>query len=253
MYKNRKLHFVSSFALIGLWLTALPINGFADTQLSDSLQQSLKAQGWQKSKADDGSVIYSQSTSQPKPAVETVRVTQDRKKLGETLHQSGWQADWNEDGSLVLKPRPQIAASSSGSKVKDQPIKASPLPDLSKFEYWRVIKGKDGTMSFHPVADVEMTKADSRSSSHAKQQQCEQQKTETQTVLLPVDQWEEVNEIARGWLQKSGVEGLRVGHSRPFRRSEWFYLVNLVNDFPPYALQFQIAIRATDGQVVLMK
>lgn len=251
MIKNSKLRFVSCFALIGLCLTVLPVNGLADTQLSDSLQQSLKAQGWLESNADDGSVIYSQSTSRPKPVVETASVTQDRKKLGETLHQRGWQADWNEDGSLVLKPRPQIAASSSGSKEKVQSTKALSLPDLSKFEYWRVTKGEDGTMSFHPVPDIEMTNSQSRSSPPAKQQQCEEQNTET--VLLPVDQWEEVYEIAQGWLNKSGMSGLMVGPARPLRRSERFYLVNFVSEFPPYAVQFQIAIRASDGRIILMQ
>jgi len=49
------------------------------------------------------------------------------------------------------------------------------------------------------------------------------------------------------------MTGLVVGHSRPVRRFEWFHLVNLVSEKPPYFTHYQLAIRAHDGKVVLLR
>jgi hypothetical protein len=66
---------------------------------------------------------------------------------------------------------------------------------------------------------------------------------------LPIDQWTEANEIAKEWVVSIGEKGLTVGMIRKILR---VYLVSIVQDVKPYALQHQIAIRQSDGHVIVL-
>jgi len=244
---------LSFCATLGVSIMSMPISVLAGSSgsLADSLQQSLKTQGWHESKTDDGSVIYRQtptvSPSARKPEISML----DRKELGQALKGRGWQADWQDDGNLILRPKVKKNASKTEKSSADTVTQETVLPDMSAFEYWRVVKSDDGSMMFHPVTEQEAV--NKTAATNTRHDQCDEPQIDSPTIAYPIDNWEEVYEVAHDWLAESGMVGLVVGQSRPIRRFEWFHLVNLVSEYSPYYPHYQIAIRASDGKVVLLQ
>ena len=121
-------------------------------------------------------------------------------------------------------------------------------PDLPGFEYWRIEKQDDGSLRFHPLAKA------SGSSAPAAQAitlgRCEGIEIQHAAISLPVDQWSEAKALAQGWLSSAGLQGLLVGR---IRRVLGVYLVSLVEGVPPHLLKHQLAIRASDGRVILLQ
>ena len=233
--------------VVSLICTFFSLSAMADTQLVDSLKDSLKAQGWQPSESEDGSLIYRHGDGSNKNPAEskTVSVKQNNTKLVKALQSKGWDASWKDDGSLVLHPK-----SPKETVTVKKAVTTVSIPDLSGFEYWRVSKAADGSMVFRPVDKASITENETAA---AGSQPCTEDATEAAKFDLPIDQWEEVYELAQDWLKGSGLSGLMVGTSRPVRRYQWFHLVNLVSDHPPYLIRYQIAIRASDGKVVKLR
>ncbi|RDH87032.1 MAG: hypothetical protein DIZ78_05940 [endosymbiont of Escarpia spicata] len=235
----------------GLILAFIPLVTLAeaDTGLSDSLKQSLKAQGWEEGQQEDGSVIYRQKPVQSEPQNKPLGADgQQREQLGKALDGRGWQADWDPDGSLVLRPQRPAAVQAAGTPLAPTESETDLIPDLPGFEYWRIEKGEDGSMLFHPLSKPPGTKA--TISDQTAVERCEGYQFDTARVSLPVDQWPEANELAQKWLERSGLHGLLVGKIRRILR---IYLVSLVEDTSPHALKHQLAIRASDGHVMLLE
>jgi hypothetical protein len=68
-------------------------------------------------------------------------------------------------------------------------------------------------------------------------------------ISLPVDQWMEAKALAQAWLYQGDLHGLLVGK---IRKVLGIYLISLVEQSPPHLLRHQLAIRATDGKVMLL-
>ncbi|MCU7916818.1 MAG: hypothetical protein KZQ95_00485 [Candidatus Thiodiazotropha sp. (ex Epidulcina cf. delphinae)] len=251
MKREKTIGYSATLGLCGLLLASLPGVSLAetDTRLSDSLRQSLQAQGWQEYLATDGSVIYRQAAprsgivNQPDSTVD-----QGRRQLGEALEDHGWQAVWQADGSLILKPQ----VSQRDPAAEDRPAaaqsQAERIADLPGFEYWRVERDEDGSVRFHPLASSPAGEA--VTADQAILGSCDGFVVQSAQVSLPVDLWPEVNALARQWLTMSGLQGLQVGKVRKILR---IYLVSLVRDTAPYQLAHQLAIRASDGRVMLLE
>ncbi len=253
MKNKSSIHRLSLYAMLSVSMMVMPIPVQSETtgSLADSLQQSLKAQGWHESKTEDGSVIYRQTPTVSPPIRKPAIPMFDRKALGQALKGRGWQADWQDDGSLVLRPKVKKNVTKTEKPSADTVTQETVLPDMSAFEYWRVVKSDDGAMMFYPVTEQEAV--NKTAAINDRHDQCEEPKIDSQNIVLPVDQWEEVYQVAQHWLTESGMIGLVVGQSRPIRRFEWFHLVNLVSEHPPYYPHYQIAIRVSDGKVVLLQ
>lgn len=253
MKNNLSMNRLLVCAMFGVSLLTMPIIALADssTSLAESLQKSLQEQGWHESKTDDGSVIYRQAPLIKQRASKADTTILDRKKLGQALKGRGWKADWLEDGSLILQPKANKHASKSTKPSTGKLKPETVLPDMSAFEYWRVVKSDDGSLVFRPVTKQEVV--NKTAAKTASNEQCDEPPPDLKSIKLPVDKWEEVYQLADDWLSESGMTGLVVGHSRPVRRFEWFHLVNLVSEKPPYFTHYQLAIRAHDGKVVLLR
>ncbi|MBL3528863.1 MAG: hypothetical protein JMN27_14960 [gamma proteobacterium endosymbiont of Lamellibrachia anaximandri] len=221
----------------------------ADTGLTDSLKRSLKAQGWQEDQQEDGSVIYRQTPVQSESENTPLGTDgQQREQFGKALDGRGWQADWDPDGSLILRPQRSAAVQAVGTHPAPTDSETDLIPDLPGFKYWRIEKGEDGAMLFHPLPKPPGTEV--TTSNQTAVERCEGYQFDTARVSLPVDQWPEANELAQKWLERSGLHGLLVGKIRKILR---IYLVSLVDDTSPYALKHQLAIRASDGHVMLLE
>ncbi|MCU7923100.1 MAG: hypothetical protein KZQ88_10435 [Candidatus Thiodiazotropha sp. (ex Dulcina madagascariensis)] len=235
----------------GLFLTFLPGVSLAeaDTRLSDSLQKSLKALGWQEYRDEDGNIIYRQSAPQSGSANQPgSTVDQQKHQLGEALEDRGWQAEWHPDGSLILKPQTPQSIPVTGGKPVAAQSQAELIPDLPGFEYWRIERDEDGSMRFHPLAISPTTEG--MIAEQTILGSCKGYEVQSEQVSLPVDLWPEVNVLAKQWLIMSGLRGLQVGRIRKILR---IYLVSLVRDAAPYQLVHQLAIRASDGRVMLLE
>jgi len=243
--------YYSALMIFVLILLGMPVESLAeaDTRLADSLRKNLEEQGWQEYQARDGTIIYRQPATQSAPASQMkLTIEQQRQKLGKVMKERGWQVDWRPDGSLILKPQVSVGTSVTGSKPAAVQSQTDLIPDLPGFEYWRIERGADGSMLFHPL----VTSVDTEAfiTDQVILGRCEGYQLQTKRVSLPVDQWSEVNELVQGWLEMSGLQGLLVGKVRKILR---IYLVSLVEDNAPYALKHQLAVRVSDGRVMLLE
>lgn len=70
------------------------------------------------------------------------------------------------------------------------------------------------------------------------------------SIELPVDSWKEAYAIAADWLTDSGIEGLDVGRVRHLFQ---VHIVSIVEARAPHKLHHQIAIRRSDGRILLLE
>lgn len=249
--REKKIGYNSVLYAFGLFLYFFTGVTLAEenSQLSDSLRNSLQAQGWQKYQAADGSVIYHLPTSQAEAGNQAESSTDEqRNQLGSALEESGWQAEWSEDGSLILRPQAGNKPLETERESDPDNAQADVIPDLPGFDYWRIERDDDGSVRFHPVEISPVTGA--LSSDQAVLGRCEGYQLQLDNVSLPIDEWSEITKLARDYLQLSGFQGLQVGRVRKVLR---IYLVSLVEEVAPYRLVHQLAVRASDGKVMLLE
>jgi hypothetical protein len=245
-----KSSFQALATLVGLgMLLGLPLAAQAEvaTGLSDGLQQALEAQGWRAERLQDGSVIYRQPTAAvPTQQAEPSTRTLQGQALEKQLNARGWQMERGPQGSLILRPQ---TPSRPVTQTPEPRVKktADPLSDLPGFEYWRIERQADGSLRFYPLGEAAGTSRPA--SSQVTQDRCEGVEVEA-PISLPVDQWGEARSLAHSWLQQSGRQDLLVGK---IRRVMGIYLISLVSETPPYFLRHQLAIRASDGRVMLLE
>ncbi|MEN8167954.1 MAG: hypothetical protein ABFR65_10825 [Pseudomonadota bacterium] len=245
-------HALKIIGLGGVLALSNPAHATADIGLSESLRQSLEAQGWQAEEADDGSLIYRKSSVSVKqePAQPAMR-TLGGEDLKRALEERGWQMEWSSSGSLILRPeqgsqsQPDKPTGYAMPMTEMKPVDR--LPEQPGFEYWRIERQDDGSLHFHPLAEVAVTSTHSQEPSLGR---CEGAEVRQAAVPLPVDQWVEAKALAQGWLNNAGLDDSQVGR---IRKVLGVYLISLVDRSPPYHLMHQLAIRASDGRVILLE
>lgn len=221
---------------------SLPTGGPAE-----SLKQTLEQQGWKAERLDNGDIIYRQpvvTDTKPISAQEPGPVAGDR--LRQSLRQSGWKTELAQDGGLILWPQQKpTAAEATPPKSGSEPDLA--VPDLSGLGYWRIQKGADGSLLLHPLPGVDspskQVDGDRRSD------RCEALDLDAASSGMPVDNWDEVRKLAAAWKKKVGLEDAGIGRIRKIGR---VYLLGIVDRAPPHRLRHQLAVRASDGCVMLL-
>lgn len=250
MNREKKIRYNSVLYAFWLFLYFFTEVTLADenTQLSDSLRNSLQAQGWQKYQAADGSVIYHLPTSQAEAGNQAESSTDEqRNQLGSALEESGWQAEWSEDGTLILRPQAGNKPFETERESDPDNAQADVIPDLPGFDYWRIERDDDGSVRFHPV---EISPVTGDLSDQAVLGRCEGYQLQLDNVSLPIDEWSEVTKLARDYIQLLGLQDLQVGRVRKVLR---IYLISLVEEVAPYRLVHQLAVRASDGKAMLLE
>ncbi|MEW8051636.1 MAG: hypothetical protein AB2792_05840 [Candidatus Thiodiazotropha sp.] len=249
MKKNRDSRY-RCISIHLLWLTlSIPIAGLAEqgVTLSQSLRESLLLQGWQEYMAADGSVIYRQPVKEPvtdnqSPEAELPNIRQ----FGNALQQRGWQVEWDSEGTLILRPgdtgdapaQPVTPTVESGSVT---------LPaNLTGFDYWHIERDESGALLFHPV-ELPSANPSKMAEASDKMAECRIDYFQLDPGVLPLDDWSEVHELTKRWIDTTRESGLQVGRIRRINR---VYLVSVVGDIEPYRLKYQLAIRISDGGVI---
>ncbi|MEW8505355.1 MAG: hypothetical protein AB2598_01515 [Candidatus Thiodiazotropha sp.] len=232
-------------------MLSMPLASLAEQQLtlSESLRDSLLQQGWQEYVAADGSIIYRQPSRESATDNQSAKADPtNMQQFGDALQDRGWQVEWDDEGMLVLRPGEAV---SPPVQQPAQPVTTASgtLPaDLPGFKYWRIERGEDGALLFHPLK----LDPETQSVSTVAMEQpggCRVDHFQLDTAALPIDQWSEVRELTKKWIDASGESGLLVGKVRKVRR---VYLVSVVADTEPYRLMHQLAIRESDGGVILL-
>lgn len=261
MKKNRNSRY-RCISVHLLWLAlSIPTAGLAEqgVTLSQSLRESLLLQGWQEYISADGSVIYRQPVKKPatdnqSPEAELPNIRQ----FGNALQERGWKVEWDSDGTLILRPGDTGDKGDKGDKgdTDDTPAQTATqtvergsvtLPaNLKGFEYWHIERDESGALLFHPV-ELPTTNQSMAVDSTAKMAECRIDYFQLDPGVLPLDEWSEVHELTKQWIDATKGSGLQVGKIRKINR---VYLVSVVGVSEPYRLKYQLAIRVSDGGVI---
>ncbi|MBT3031670.1 MAG: hypothetical protein KME36_11285 [Candidatus Thiodiazotropha sp. (ex Lucina pensylvanica)] len=258
MKKNRNSRY-RCISVHLLWLAlSIPTAGLAEqgVTLSQSLRESLLLQGWQEYISADGSVIYRQPVKKPatdnqSPEAELPNIRQ----FGNALQERGWKVEWDSDGTLILRPGDTGDKGDKGD-TDDTPAQTATqtvergsvtLPaNLKGFEYWHIERDESGALLFHPV-ELPTTNQSMAVDSTAKMAECRIDYFQLDPGVLPLDEWSEVHELTKQWIDATKGSGLQVGKIRKINR---VYLVSVVGVSEPYRLKYQLAIRVSDGGVI---
>jgi hypothetical protein len=115
------------------------------------------------------------------------------------------------------------------------------LGDLLENPHWRVQRSVDGSLLLFPQESKVNNQSDKA------------QITTGVSVMaqfeLPIDEWTEAKSIAKAWMESIGETDLAVGKIRKILR---VYLISIVQEETPHALKHQIAIRQSDGHVIVL-
>lgn len=212
-----------------------------------SLEQALKDTGWSVQQNAEGSLILSfQESAAPTPD-NTPSATDQWPQLQSKLQDAGWQVERETDGSLRLTPPETEVATKAQAVAPEPPVQNAEPDDKKTFQEiqqdlrnagWEVTNSPDGSILLYPPEKPEMEKPEPCAGTPL-----------TLNIALPVDTWSEAHNIARDWLGNQPPFGASVGK---IRKILGVYLVSIVADAAPFNLIQQIAIRTSDGTVMVL-
>ncbi len=210
----------------------------AEDSLS-SFEQALKDTGWSVQREADGSLIL-ESKELTRSTPENSPSTEDQwPQLQSKLQAAGWFVEREADGSLRLAP-PE-------AETLPEPKAAPPVTETDEEDSfqsmqqklrdagWGVANSSDGSILLYPPDRI-------------KPQACPGI-APTVDVMLPVDTWKEAHDIAQGWLNEQSPFNAAVGKNRKVLN---IYLVSIVSDTAPFGLIQQVAIRSSDGALIVL-
>ncbi len=257
---------------------------FASSNDMEKLARELEASGWVVKRETDGNLILIPATAPSETssktadsgtdAVETGEITtvsaeiqaenvtavsvgeQQWQQFQQTLQQAGWFTEVEADGSLRLEPpqtvaSPQQKAAKSRHKLTPESKSSSNKDNsfLTKQQQlelqesgWLVTKNQDGSVLLYPPEKTDP------GIDAGKSPACPGTVTGIK-LSLPVNTWKEAHDIAKDWLNNQAVTNAVVGKIRKILD---IYLVSIVSDTAPHSLKQQIAIRNSDGAVIVL-
>ena len=208
-----------------------------------ALEQALEETGWSVHRDINGDLILAPGAP-PASTVNGVTAADQWPHLAEKLRSAGWQVDNETDGSLRLVPpatnqKTEVAgpvqATESSATSSDQSDKS--MQQKLRDTGWNVSQARDGSLLLYPPE-----------SKGAKPLPCPGNLTSVH-VPLPVDNWHEAYDIAWTWLSVQQPFSAAVGK---IRKIFDVHLVSIVSSSPPHQLIQQIAIRNSDGAVIVL-
>lgn len=222
-------------------MIALASNAMAQQSLN-GFENALEEAGWDVQREADGSLkLTTPEISGSTSEIQTA--TEDQwPELQKKLENAGWQVEREADGTLLLIPPENVpSAEPEAPPRKADNIDQINLPTLQRklqAAGWHVSNSSDGGMLLYPPGKIT---ADTP-------QPCPGTSPAVD-VELPVDSWQEAHDIALGWLNSQPSFHAAVGK---IRRILNVYLISIVSDTAPFNLKQQIAIRNSDGAVIVL-
>ncbi|MEA3303611.1 MAG: hypothetical protein U9Q75_10100, partial [Pseudomonadota bacterium] len=213
-----------------------------------TLGNKLEASGWKVDRKSDGSLkLHPRETvdvpaQEEKPAPSPADEQWDQ--MQQQLNAAGWDATRESDGSLVLIPpdeEPQTAAPVEEKATAEQQADSMQTMQEKLTESgWQVMENSDGSIIFYPP---------------------KQQHSDETTIQpahgyappadfsLPVTSWSQTLSLTQNWLKQQSGE-YSVGKIREIYE---IYLVSIITSSKPHRLKHQIAIRKSDGHIIVLE
>lgn len=224
--------------------------GTASTVDMKVLTNELKTRGWEIQNKSDGSLILvpqkPAGSSSDKKASKKSQTKDQWQQLQQKLKNAGWTAVLDPDGSMRLTP-PKTVQTIKSEEIshtiksnEDKSFKGTFKDTQQKLKEsgWNVTNNSDGSIMLYPP------KNEASNLIHP----CPGIKTAVK-VPLPIDSWQEAHDIAQGWLDSESILNSTVGKIRKIFN---VYIISIVSDKSPHALMHQIAIRNSNGTVIIL-
>ncbi len=217
----------------------LLISSVAAQDSLSSFERALKETGWSVRHSEDGSLILESRVSSDSVSENNTSGEDQWPQLQSKLQAAGWFVEREADGSLRLAP-PE-------AETLPEPKAAPPVTETDEEDSfqsmqqklrdagWGVANSSDGSILLYPPDRI-------------KPQACPGI-APTVDVMLPVDTWKEAHDIAQGWLNEQSPFNAAVGK---IRKILGIYLVSIVSDTTPFSLIQQVAIRSSDGALIVL-
>lgn len=207
----------------------------------ESLRSKLEASGWKVVRQADGSlVLYPRrelvTTDSAKGASSKLPDNQ-WEQLQEELQAAGWNSTRDSDGSLILIPPGSTPETSTSVEKQSKPMAG--MQRKLREAGWRVSENSDGSILLYPPEQPRGV---------ATLKPCPGV-TPSIEIDLPVNSWGEVNTLAEAWLKQQSLTDVTVGRVRNILK---IYLVSIVSHSKPHKLLHQIAIRKSDGHIIVL-
>ncbi|MEN8214432.1 MAG: hypothetical protein ABFR19_08725 [Pseudomonadota bacterium] len=220
----------------------------ADEQWAQ-MQQQLKAAGWDASRDADGSLVLippgdtADETTIRKEAPAPSQADERWEQMQQQLNAAGWQASRDADGSLILIPPAEsvetAAAEEKAAAPQDDSMET--MQQKLKATGWQVTENSDGSILLYPP---EQQRSEGKTI-----QPCSGHAPSDDDVDLPVNTWSQARNLAKSWLKRQTPDNLKVGKIREIFE---VYLVSILTGTKPYRLRHQIAIRRSDGHIIVL-
>ncbi len=228
--------------------------------LGEDALQRLRQAGWGVSHDSDGSLLLTPPPAQPsgqaaspphsqKTESSEKNTSDEMARLAEALRKTGWKVERTADGGLLLRSHEEPASG--------RPLEEGALQRLRQAG-WGISHDAEGSLLLTPPSSQPATNATSAARSWAGQspspgktallRPCPGVRT-TASVDLPLKSAKEARTVAIAWLKAGNLDGAVVGR---IRKVFHVYLVSIVARQRPHRLLHQIAIRDSDGRVILL-
>lgn len=203
---------------------------------TNQLADRLKAAGWKVTQETNGDLVV------VPPGTDTGKENQ-WEQIQRQLRGTGWYAEQDADGALILIPPGNTTGSenpsSSITRVTDN--NADTLQSMQqklREAGWHVNEAADGSILLYPPGETTSVKA----------RPCAGTPPGID-IDLPVNTWQEAFDISKEWLGNQPDLPASVGR---IRKIFDVYIVSIVSNKAPHTLTQQIAIRNSDGTVIVL-
>lgn len=203
---------------------------------SAGFEQTLRDSGWSVQREPDGSLIVNRANSEKQNIEENISSPDHMTQMQNELQAAGWNIHRESDGTLVLYP-----PTASATEIEKDKHPLADMQQKLRKTGWIVTKTSDGSMLLYPPGKS--------ASAQQTQPQAAPGFPPSLQLELPVDSWQEAKDISLSWLDNQPPYNTAIGKIRKIFR---VYLVSIVSDVPPYNLIQQIAIRTSDGAVIVL-
>ena len=214
----------------------------AAQESSTSFEQALKETGWSVQHDADGSLVLKPRDSSGSTQRDSTSTDDQWPQLQKELQAAGWIVERDTDGSLrLVLPGTSNTINPNSVGQDNETSRSDSLHSMQqqlRAAGWHVTKGSDGSILLYPPGDSYTNKA----------RPCPGTSTSIE-ITLPVDSWHKAYRIARSWLKNQPPFHAVVGKIRKILD---VHVVSIVSDQAPYTLIQQIAIRNSDGAVIVL-
>lgn len=208
---------------------------------ANSLADKLEAAGWDVQRDKHGNLIITRSTYADAEASVEAANSSPWQDIENQLQQSGWSTRQDVDGSLILFPPAAPVFATADTTTATTAVPADSFESMQqklRDSGWQVTNAADGSVLLYPP----------ELKTSSKPRPCPGI-PQTADIPMPVDSWQKAHSIAINWLENQTGFPASIGRIRKILN---IYIVSVVAKQAPHTLLQQIAIRSSDGAIIVL-